>query len=130
MSNEKPTTAKEILQAGVRHMEARSGTYDSQGGERSMGRAVAMFNACHDTDLTVEQGWHLMELVKHVRFFSAPGYHGDSVEDGAAYAALRGEYRAAAVAGASDLSRGRVRFVCGDCGAVEPNHLPDCQAFN
>lgn len=89
MSNEKPATAQDILLAGVRHMEARAGTYDSQGGERSMGKAVAMFNACHGTSLTAEQGWHLMELVKHVRFFSAPGYHADSVEDGAAYAALR-----------------------------------------
>jgi hypothetical protein len=94
--SDKKVTAPDILRAGISHMEARATSYDSEGGERSMGKAVAMFNACHDLQLTEAQGWHLMELVKHVRFFSAPGYHGDSCEDGAAYAALRGEAMAGA----------------------------------
>ena len=88
-------TAPDILDKAAGHMRDRASTYDSAKGERSMGKAVAMFNACHGTQLTEEQGWHLMELVKHVRYFTAPGYHADSVEDGAAYAALRGEAGAA-----------------------------------
>lgn len=88
-------TAPDILDKAAGHMRDRARTYDSAKGERSMGKAVAMFNACHGTTLTEEQGWHLMELVKHVRYFTAPGYHADSVEDGAAYAALRGEAGAA-----------------------------------
>lgn len=96
MNDKKPVTAPDILRAGVEHMKARAGTYDSSAGERSMAKAVDMFNACHGTALTEEQGWHLLELVKHVRFFSAPGYHADSVEDGCAYGALRGEAKARA----------------------------------
>lgn len=88
-------TAPDILDKAAGHMRDRASTYDSAKGERSMGKAVAMFNACHGTQLTEEQGWHLMELVKHVRYFTAPDYHADSVEDGAAYAALRGEAGAA-----------------------------------
>ena len=88
-------TAPDILDKAAGHMRDRASTYDSAKGERSMGKAVAMFNACHGTQLTEEQGWHLMELVKHVRYFTAPGYHADSVEDGVAYAALRGEAGAA-----------------------------------
>lgn len=91
MSNEKPVTAATILRAGADHIEARASTYDAEGGERSMAKTVAMFNACHGTEITEAQGWHLLELLKHVRFFTARGYHADSVEDGAAYAALRGE---------------------------------------
>jgi hypothetical protein len=88
-------TAPDILDKAASHMRDRASTYDSAKGERSMGKAVTMFNACHGTQLTEEQGWHLMELVKHVRYFTAPDYHADSVEDGAAYAALRGEAGAA-----------------------------------
>lgn len=88
-------TAPDILDKAAGHMRDRASTYDRAKGERSMGKAVAMFNACHGTSLSEEQGWHLMELVKHVRYFTAPGYHADSVEDGAAYAALRGEAGAA-----------------------------------
>lgn len=84
-------SAADILRAGAAHIEDRASSYDGERGERSMGKAIAMFNACHGTNLSEAQGWHLAELVKHVRFFSAPGYHADSAEDGAAYAALRGE---------------------------------------
>lgn len=99
MGNEKPVTASTILRAGADHIEARASAYDAENGERSMAKTVAMFNACHGTDLTEAQGWHLLELLKHVRFFTAPGYHADSVEDGAAYAALRGEAVANSVEG-------------------------------
>lgn len=85
------TSAPDILDKAGSHLRDRAGTYDSPEGERSMGKVVAMFNACHGDLITEEQGWHLLELVKHVRYFSAPEYHADSIEDGAAYAALRGE---------------------------------------
>lgn len=89
-----PLSALEILASAPRHIKDRAVTYDKPDGERSMGKTVAMFNACHGTNITEEQGWHFMELVKHVRFFTAKQYHADSMEDGINYAALRGETRA------------------------------------
>ena len=98
VQDEKPLTvtltALDILASAPRHISDRASTYDQPQGERSMGKAVGMFNACHGTALTEAQGWHLMELVKHVRFFTAGGYHADSMEDGINYAALRGEAKA------------------------------------
>lgn len=89
-----PIDALTILADAPRHIKHRAKTYDKPAGERSMGAAVAMFNACHGTKITEAQGWHLMELVKHVRFFAGTAYHADSMEDGINFAALRGEARA------------------------------------
>ena len=86
--------ASQILEQGKAILDQRGQEYDKSTGERSMARIVAVFNAHHDTQLTEEQGWHFMQIVKDVRFFTKDSYHHDSVVDGVNYAALRGECRA------------------------------------
>ena len=86
------------LQAAESHLRDRAATYDAPGGERSMGKAVSAFNAIRDRDLTEAEGWLLLQLLKDVRLFSAPGYHADSAEDCIAYAALKAEAKAGEVA--------------------------------
>jgi hypothetical protein len=88
------TTAADILNAAAGHMAARASTYDTPGGERSMGKAVAMFNACVETDLSEAEGWLLLQCLKDVRLFQRPGYHADSAEDCTAYSALKAEAKA------------------------------------
>lgn len=83
-------TAHSICQAAMGHMDDRATTYDQKGGERSMGKTVTAFNALTGNNLTEEQGWLLMELLKCAR--SQQGnYRADNYEDATAYAALRGE---------------------------------------
>ena len=83
-------TAHTICQAAMGHMDDRATTYDQKGGERSMGKTVTAFNALTGHQLTEDQGWLLMELLKCAR--SQQGnYRADNYEDATAYAALRGE---------------------------------------
>lgn len=77
------------------HMEARASTYDQPGGERSMGKAVAAFNAITGRAMAESEGWLLLQLLKDVRLFQRPGYHADSAEDCIAYAALKAEAKGA-----------------------------------
>lgn len=84
------TTAPDILTAAAGHMLDRAASYDQPGGERSMGRAVAAFNAIAGRDLAEREGWLLLALVKAVRAETTVG-HRDSIEDLAAYCALYGE---------------------------------------
>jgi hypothetical protein len=82
--------AKDFLMNGIKHMEDRARTYDKPQGERSMGATVAAFNVITGDDLTEEEGWLFMGLLKMVR--SQQGeYKSDNYEDGAAYFALQGE---------------------------------------
>ena len=82
--------ATSILRAAIGHMEQRAVTYDKPEGERSMGATVAAFRAVSGVEMTEEQGWLFMALLKAVR--SQQGaYRADSYEDGAAYFALAGE---------------------------------------
>lgn len=82
--------ANSIINAAAHHMQERAATYDKPEGERSMGATVEAFKATTGIDLTEEQGWHFMALLKLVR--SQQGdYRADSYEDGAAYVALAGE---------------------------------------
>lgn len=84
------TTAHEILQAAQNHMDERASTYDKPEGERSMSATVEAFSAITGVNMTEEQGWLFMAVLKAVR--SQQGdYHEDSYEDGAAYFALAGE---------------------------------------
>lgn len=83
-------TAGSILHAGLGHMEDRAATYDAEQGERSMGKTVTMFNTLYGFELTEEQGWAFMELLKLVRT-SQGDYRQDNYEDGAAYMGLMGE---------------------------------------
>jgi len=84
------TTAHDILKAAAAHMQDRAATYDKPEGERSMGATVEAFKAVTGHQLTEEQGWLFMALLKAVR--SQQGsLRMDSYEDGAAYFALAGE---------------------------------------
>ena len=68
----------------------RGKQYDGSGKERSMASTVAAFNAVYGTNLTEQQGWHFMMLLKMVR--QRAGGHIDSAEDLIAYAALAAEF--------------------------------------
>lgn len=82
--------AHEFLEKALGHMQDRATTYDSAKGERSMGKTVAMFNAMYEQELTEEQGWAFMCLLKLVRT-SQGDFRADNYEDLAAYAGLMGE---------------------------------------
>lgn len=83
--------AAELLGRAARHMHDRAGTYDSPEGERSMGKAVAAFNAISGHTLSESEGWLFMTLLKAVRGFTREQYHADSFEDLIAYGALMAE---------------------------------------
>lgn len=90
MSGIEKVAAADVLKAGVQHMQDRASTYDRSEGERSMGRTVMAFNAITGHELTEEQGWLLLGVLKMVR--SQQGdFKLDNYEDEAAYAALRAE---------------------------------------
>jgi hypothetical protein len=72
-------------------MQERGKTYDSDGGERSMGKTIAAFNAITGRDLSEQDGWLLMLLLKQVRQWSTTQFHQDSALDSVAYAALLAE---------------------------------------
>lgn len=85
-------TAPEFLHRAATIMEERGKQYDKPGGERSMGKTVAAFNAITGQDMTEEQGWAFMLVLKQVRFFSnTTEPHRDSLEDAIAYSALLAE---------------------------------------
>lgn len=83
-------SAPEILKRGAEHMENRAAQRDEPNGERSMGKTVAAFNALYGKDLTEEQGWMFMVILKQARA-SCGVFVADDYEDGAAYFALAGE---------------------------------------
>ena len=90
MTTSDGSTAADILNAALGHMQDRAATYDKPAGERSMGATVDAFKAVTGVSMTEEQGWLFMALLKSVR--SQHGaYRADSYEDGAAYFALAGE---------------------------------------
>jgi hypothetical protein len=82
--------AQDFLKAGLGHMQDRAATYDKPTGERSMAATVGAFKCVSGVEMTEEQGWLFMGLLKMVR--SQQGeFKADNYEDEAAYAALRGE---------------------------------------
>lgn len=87
------TKAPDILTAALGHMHDRAATYDKPEGERSMPATVAAFNALTGHNLTAEQGWAFMVLLKLCRTQQG-GHRPDNYEDGAAYFALMGEQAA------------------------------------
>lgn len=83
-------TSQCILAEAGETQVSRGVTYDSPKGERSMGKTVAMFNIHTGFNLTEEQGWQFMELLKMVR--SGQGdFKLDNYVDGTSYASLAGE---------------------------------------
>mgnify|MGYP006055903601 CR=1 FL=1 len=82
--------ASDILKAAAGHMDDRAATYDKPEGERSMLATVAAFEAVTGVQMTEEQGWLFMVMLKAVR--SQQGqFKQDNYEDGAAYFALAAE---------------------------------------
>lgn len=81
--------APDILTAALGHMQDRAATYDKPEGERSMPATVAAFNALTGHNLTAEQGWLFMTVLKLCRTQQG-GHRPDNYEDGAAYFALMG----------------------------------------
>lgn len=85
-------SAPAILDAAAGHMRDRAATYDKPEGERSMAQTVDIFNKFHGTSISETQGWHFMQILKDVRLFANVAEpHRDSIDDGVAYAALKGE---------------------------------------
>ena len=84
-----------LLSAAASHMAERAATYDTPEGERSMGKAVAAWNAITGHDIKESEGWLLLQILKDVRLFTREDYHADSAEDCIAYAALKAEARGA-----------------------------------
>lgn len=89
--------APEILTRSAEIMAERAKQYDSPEGERSMGKAVAAFNAITGSSLSEANGWLLMALLKMVRDNTTTEPHEDSINDLVAYGALYGEARMATV---------------------------------
>lgn len=85
-----PQSAADFLNAALGHMVDRAATYDRPQGERSMGNCVAAFNQLTGHQLTEEQGWLFMALLKITRTQQGK-YRADNYEDLAAYAGLAGE---------------------------------------
>ena len=82
--------ASELCLKASELLAERGKQYDGSGKERSMASTVAAFNAVYGTNLTEQQGWHFMILLKMVR--QRAGGHIDSAEDLIAYAALAAEF--------------------------------------
>ena len=82
--------ADEFLRKGISEMDARKSTYDAPNGERSMGKAVDMYNTLTRGNMSEQEGWLFMALLKMVR--SQQGkFKEDNFIDGAAYFGLAGE---------------------------------------
>lgn len=85
--------AAELLGRAAALMHERGKTYDQPAGERSMGKAVAAFNAITNRNLRESEGWLFMVLLKAVRAETRAEPHQDSLEDLIAYGALYAEAR-------------------------------------
>ncbi|WP_288982031.1 DUF6378 domain-containing protein [uncultured Flavobacterium sp.] len=83
--------AAQLLQLSADTLTERGKQYDSSGAnkERSMSAVVKSFNTIYGTNLTEQQGWNFMVLLKMKRGADKP--HKDSALDMIAYAALAGE---------------------------------------
>lgn len=87
--------AHDILGCGMKELKDREQTYDAPGGERSMAKTVAAFNAIYGASMTEVQGWQFMALLKMVRANQGK-FKRDNFVDQAAYSALAGEAAAKA----------------------------------
>lgn len=82
----------DIVSKVLSTLAERGQSYD-RNTERSMPKVIEAFNAITGKDLSAEEGWMLMMLLKLVRFSSArsKGVHEDSVVDLCAYGLLFAE---------------------------------------
>ena len=79
-----------LLEQAITEVGGRAHLYDQPDGEESMPKVVSLFNTLYDADLTVEQGWTLMVLLKLVRA-SNGDFKQDNYVDAAAYIAFAGK---------------------------------------
>lgn len=85
-------TAPDYLQEAIDTLIQRGKEYDrTQEQERSMATITTVFNQITGQDLTEQQGWAFMQVLKLVRLHSSPNFHEDSALDSIAYAALAAE---------------------------------------
>lgn len=93
MNTEHTTTAPDILIAAADAMSERAASRDLPDGERTMGRAVATFNAWRGCGgpVTETEGWIFMAILKLCRG-NAGTHNLDDYIDAAAYVALAGEH--------------------------------------
>lgn len=89
--DEHQTSAPDYLRKAAELMDERGKEYDSEEGERSMGKAVIAFNAITGQTLKESEGWLLLQLLKDARQWTKKAYHADSAEDCIAYSALKAE---------------------------------------
>jgi len=83
-------TAPDYLENAAAEMKDRAKTYDAPEGERSMAQTVAAFNIIYGTDMSEEEGWQFMSILKKVR--STQGsYKEDNYVDDVAYSSLAAE---------------------------------------
>ena len=82
--------AATVLRDAAQAIENRAALRDCPGGERSMARAVATFNALTGAGLTETDGWQFMQCLKLARS-RAGRFVPDDYTDNAAYAALAAE---------------------------------------
>lgn len=92
--SKKPIPAHAFLEESAAAMRQRAEIRDTPGGERSMARAVSIFNAWTGNTLTTEDGWRFMIALKQAREIQGK-FHADDYADLAAYAALLGEEESA-----------------------------------
>jgi hypothetical protein len=82
--------AQEFLSSAHAAIRNRGAQRDTPDGERSMGRAVAMFNELTGSRMTVREGWVFMALLKLSRA-QAGRFHADDYVDASGYLGLAGE---------------------------------------
>ena len=90
--------AHDYLDEARNTLVQRGKDYDTEqdepsGGERSMGKAVDMFNICTGSEMLESEGWLLLQILKDVRQWTNlhNGMHEDSALDSISYAALKAE---------------------------------------
>jgi hypothetical protein len=85
--------ATNYLLKAAQILNQRGKDYDpTEGEERSMSKIIEAFNLISGANLTEQQGWLFMRILKMVRLYAnTDRYHEDSAIDGIAYAALEAE---------------------------------------
>ena len=87
-----PSTAQGFLEAALETLNQRGKDYDKPAGERSAASVATAFNAITGRNVTEQEVWLILQLVKDVRQWQQPDrYHADSALDSVAYAALKAE---------------------------------------
>jgi len=91
------TTSIGILKKAASIQEQRAKEYGAATGERSFEAIGTAFNAVTgrtgERALSTAEVALLLQILKQVRLFAAPGFHQDSAEDNVSYGALLAELK-------------------------------------